>query len=186
MSGGEPGSSPLPSSGNAGFGVSSMSRQSSGASSGGGLYGIELDGGGNNPLENGGSGGGSGLLGGLGGGGIAGLATTGSNPSSSSLGHQRSSTPSSTGAGGSVGGSSAPGGAAAPGGGATLSGDFGLLGLLGVIRMTDADRNSLALGSDLTLLGLNLNSNDQIYSTFSGPWSENQSTKEPQYQVRSK
>jgi CCR4-NOT transcription complex subunit 2 len=147
------------------------------------LYGIELDGGGNNPLENGSSGGGSGLLGGLGGGGIAGLTTTGSNPSSSSLGHQRSSTPSST--GGSVGGASAPVGAAAAGGGATLSGDFGLLGLLGVIRMTDADRNSLALGSDLTLLGLNLNSNDQIYSTFSGPWSENQSTKEPQYQVRS-
>jgi CCR4-NOT transcription complex subunit 2 len=179
--GGEPGSSPLPSSGNAGFGVSSMSRLSSGASGGGGLYGIELDGGGNNPLENGSSGGGSGLLGGLGGGGIAGLTTTGSNPSSSSLGHQRSSTPSST--GGSVGVASAPVGAAAAGGGATLSGDFGLLGLLGVIRMTDADRNSLALGSDLTLLGLNLNSNDQIYSTFSGPWSENQSTKEPQYQL---
>lgn len=168
--GGEPGNSPLPSSGNAGFGVQSMSRQSSGAS-GSGLYGIELDG--NNPLEASGGSGGSGLLGGLGGGGLA----TGSNPGAS-LGHQRSSTPSSTSAG-NVGGSSAPGG----GSGSTLSGDFGLLGLLGVIRMTDADRNALALGSDLTLLGLNLNSNDQIYSTFPGPWSENPATKEPQYQV---
>ncbi len=57
-------------------------------------------------------------------------------------------------------------------GGSALSGDYGLLGLLGVIRMTDADRNALALGSDLTLLGLNLGSTEQIYSTFSGPWSD--------------
>ena len=87
--GGELGNSPLASSGNASFGVSSMSRQSSGGS---GLYGIDLDGG-SNPLESGGSSG-SGLLGGLMGG-IGGL-STGSNPSST-LGHQRSPTPSSTG-----------------------------------------------------------------------------------------
>ena len=35
---------------------------------------------------------------------------------------------------------------------------YGLLGLLGVIRMTDEDLSTLALGSDLTTLGLNLNS----------------------------
>ena len=32
------------------------------------------------------------------------------------------------------------------------------MGLLGVIRMTDQDLNTLALGCDLTTLGLNLNS----------------------------
>lgn len=35
---------------------------------------------------------------------------------------------------------------------------FGLLGLLNVIRMTDPDLNTLALGTDLTSLGLNPNS----------------------------
>lgn len=35
---------------------------------------------------------------------------------------------------------------------------YGLLGLLGVIRMTDPDLNMLALGSDLTTVGLNLDS----------------------------
>ena len=67
--------------------------------------------------------------------------------------------------------------------GTALSGDYGLLGLLGVIRMTDADRNSLALGSDLTLLGLSLGSSDQIYQTFSSPWTESVSSTEPHYQV---
>lgn len=71
-----------------------------------------------------------------------------------------------------------------PNGGSALSGDFGLLGLLAVIRMTDADRNALALGSDLTSLGLNLNSSDQLYSTFASPWSENPTNREPHYQVR--
>jgi len=72
--------------------------------------------------------------------------------------------------------------------GTALSGDYGLLGLLGVIRMTDADRNALALGSDLTMLGLkNLGSSEHIYNTFSGPWSESSgNTKEPHYQVRAR
>jgi CCR4-NOT transcription complex subunit 2 len=68
--------------------------------------------------------------------------------------------------------------------GVSLGGDYGLLGLLGIIRMSDADRNALALGSDLTTLGLNLNSNDQLYSNFASPWSESLTTREPQYQVR--
>lgn len=67
--------------------------------------------------------------------------------------------------------------------GSALSGDYGLLGLLGVIRMSDADRNALALGSDLTSLGLNLNSSDQLYSTFASPWSESPTTREPHYQL---
>mmetsp|Transcript_32984 Transcript_32984/g.48375 ORF Transcript_32984/g.48375 Transcript_32984/m.48375 type:complete len:433 (+) Transcript_32984:65-1363(+) len=69
------------------------------------------------------------------------------------------------------------------GGGSALSGDYGLLGLLGVIRMSDADRNALALGSDLTLLGLNLNSSEHLYSTFASPWSDSPTTREPQYQL---
>lgn len=67
--------------------------------------------------------------------------------------------------------------------GSALTGDYGLLGLLGVIRMSDADRNALALGSDLTTLGLNLNSSEHLYSTFAGPWSDAPTTREPQYQL---
>jgi len=81
------------------------------------------------------------------------------------------------------GGAPAAGGGQGPTAGSALSGDFGLLGLLSVIRMTDADRNALALGSDLTMLGLNLNSSDNLYSTFASPWSDSPTTREPQYQV---
>ena len=82
-------------------------------------------------------------------------------------------------------GASAPSGGNAPGasGGSALKGDYGLLGLLKIIRLSDADRNALAVGSDLTSLGLNLNSSENLYSTFASPWSENPSSKEPQYQV---
>eukprot|EP00890_Picochlorum_soloecismus_P003873 jgi/Picsp_1/4487/NSC_06708-R1_protein len=48
---------------------------------------------------------------------------------------------------------------------------FGLLGLLSVIRMTDPDLTTLSLGTDLTTLGLNLNSPDALWRTFS-PWAE--------------
>jgi len=51
-----------------------------------------------------------------------------------------------------------------------LGGEYGLLGLLSVIRLSDADRSSLAFGSDLTLLGLNLNSPEPLYKTFAGPF----------------
>jgi CCR4-NOT transcription complex subunit 2 len=57
---------------------------------------------------------------------------------------------------------------------------YGLLGLLAVIRMMDADLNTLALGSDLTTLGLNLNSARLLYSTFSSPWAEGPSKSDPQ------
>ncbi|XLR07332.1 hypothetical protein S83_035270, partial [Arachis hypogaea] len=42
---------------------------------------------------------------------------------------------------------------------------FGLLGLLSVIRMSDPDLTSLALGIDLTTLGLNLNSSENLHKT---------------------
>lgn len=51
-------------------------------------------------------------------------------------------------------------------------GQFGLLGLLRVIRMTEADLNMLALGVDLTKLGLNLNSPDYLSQSFGSPWSD--------------
>jgi len=83
------------------------------------------------------------------------------------------------------GASSTAGGSTNAGSGGAIGGDYGLLGLLSVIRMTDADRNRLALGSDLTVLGgLNLNSPESIHSTFGGPFSIKPSTKEPHYQVR--
>ncbi|CAG0893159.1 unnamed protein product [Cyprideis torosa] len=53
---------------------------------------------------------------------------------------------------------------------------FGMLGLLSFIRTaeTKADPSlvSLALGQDLTQLGVNLNSPDLLHPTFGGPWSE--------------
>lgn len=38
--------------------------------------------------------------------------------------------------------------------------------------MTDRDLNTLALGTDLTTLGLNLNSTDMLYSSFASPFSD--------------
>jgi hypothetical protein len=58
---------------------------------------------------------------------------------------------------------------------------FGLLGLLNVIRMTDPDLNTLALGSDLTTLGLNLNASDSLYTTFASPWAEGPTTRDPKF-----
>lgn len=62
---------------------------------------------------------------------------------------------------------------------------YGLLGLLSVIQMTDPDRNALALGSDLTTLGLNLNSSKSLYSKFSSPWVDGHSATEPQFNLPS-
>ncbi|XP_076311426.1 CCR4-NOT transcription complex subunit 2-like isoform X2 [Tachypleus tridentatus] len=51
---------------------------------------------------------------------------------------------------------------------------FGMVGLLTFIRAAESDNSlvSLALGSDLTTLGLNLNSPEKLYSNFGGPWAE--------------
>lgn len=129
-----------------------------------GLYGSGLESGGSQ-LE-----GGAGLLGSAGLGGLSGLRSTGTvlPPGSATAG--------------AIGSVSAVGSSAAAGN--ALSGDYGLLGLLSVIRMTDADRNALALGSDLQLLGLNLGTTEQLFSTFASPWSEGTAAKEPHFQVR--
>ncbi|XP_072954129.1 probable NOT transcription complex subunit VIP2 isoform X6 [Typha angustifolia] len=60
---------------------------------------------------------------------------------------------------------------------------FGLLGLLNVVRMNDPDLTSLALGIDLTTLGLNLNSPDNLYKTFGSPWSNEPAKGEPDYSI---
>ncbi|CAD7696986.1 unnamed protein product [Ostreobium quekettii] len=52
---------------------------------------------------------------------------------------------------------------------------FSLLGLLSVIRMTDEDLAMLALGQDLTTLGLKLDQvGSDLHKTFLSPWSDHQ------------
>lgn len=49
---------------------------------------------------------------------------------------------------------------------------YGLLGLLGVIRMENENMSKLALGMDLTTLGLNLNSSDLLHRDMVSPFEE--------------
>ena len=91
-------------------------------------------------------------------------------------------------AGLSIGGDNRGNNPAAPstssdGAGSAIHSDYGLLGLLSVIRMTDADRNALALGSDLQSLGLNVKSSDKLYNTFGSPFVDTPATREPSYHV---
>ncbi|CAK0780069.1 hypothetical protein CVIRNUC_004928 [Coccomyxa viridis] len=65
----------------------------------------------------------------------------------------------------------------------TPSDPYGLMGLLGVIRMQDPDLTTLALGTDLTGLGLHLNSPENVYSTFASPWAEQPLKPEPEFLV---
>jgi CCR4-NOT transcription complex subunit 2 len=67
------------------------------------------------------------------------------------------------------------------GGLATPQDRFGLLGLLSVIRMSDPDLTTLALGTDLTTLGLNLNSRENLYKTFASPWADGPTRGEPEF-----
>ncbi|KAK3027551.1 hypothetical protein RJ639_042320 [Escallonia herrerae] len=60
---------------------------------------------------------------------------------------------------------------------------FGLLGLLSVIRMSNPDLTSLALGIDLMTLGLNLNSSENLHKKFASPWSEESTKGEPHFTV---
>ncbi|WJX50340.1 putative NOT transcription complex subunit vip2 [Trifolium repens] len=60
---------------------------------------------------------------------------------------------------------------------------YGLLGLLSVIRMNDLDLASLALGIDLTTLGLNLNSSENLHKTFKSPWAEEPAKGDPEFNV---
>ncbi|XP_008647802.1 probable NOT transcription complex subunit VIP2 isoform X2 [Zea mays] len=60
---------------------------------------------------------------------------------------------------------------------------YSLLGLLSLIRMKEPGPTTLALGIDLTSLGLNLNSQDNLYKTFGSPWSSEPAVGEPDYQI---
>ncbi|XP_039027747.1 probable NOT transcription complex subunit VIP2 isoform X2 [Hibiscus syriacus] len=60
---------------------------------------------------------------------------------------------------------------------------FGLLGLQSVLRMSDPDLTSLALGIDLTTLGLNLNSSENLYKTFGSPWSDEPAKSDLEFTV---
>lgn len=60
---------------------------------------------------------------------------------------------------------------------------FGLLGLLSVIRMSNPDLTSLALGIDLMTLGLNLNSSENLHKKFASPWSDESAKGEPNYSI---
>ena len=65
---------------------------------------------------------------------------------------------------------------------APAAGDrYGLLGLLGVIRMADADLTTLALGTDLTTLGLALGSPDPLHTTFASPWADAPCRPDPEW-----
>lgn len=111
------------------------------------------------------------------------------------------------------GGQTQPGGAAsgsnpAPGSTAVPASDpFGLLGLTRVLKMTDKDLNTLALGTDLTTLGLNLSSIEFVaiffhlalrlcpsaltlfccsvlYATFASPWASSpMKRRDPEFQI---
>ncbi|KAK4786000.1 hypothetical protein SAY86_002689 [Trapa natans] len=58
---------------------------------------------------------------------------------------------------------------------------FGLLGLL--VRLSDPDIASLALGIDLTTMGLSLNSSEELHKTFGSPWSDEPSKGDPEFNV---
>ncbi|KAL0312650.1 UNVERIFIED_CONTAM: putative NOT transcription complex subunit VIP2 [Sesamum radiatum] len=60
---------------------------------------------------------------------------------------------------------------------------YGMLGLLSIIKMVNPALTSLALGIDLTTLGLNLNSSETLHKKFASPWSDEPVRGEPEYSV---
>jgi len=61
---------------------------------------------------------------------------------------------------------------------------YGMLGLLNVIRMNNENLTLLALGCDLTRLGLDLNASGDIYDTFNSPWDRGLQRKNEEYRSR--
>jgi hypothetical protein len=49
------------------------------------------------------------------------------------------------------------------------------------LSCADPDLNTLALGSDLTTLGLNLNASEALYTTFASPWVEGPTSRDPKF-----
>lgn len=52
-----------------------------------------------------------------------------------------------------------------------------------VLRMDQVDPTTLAMGTDLTTLGLNLNSPEQLYKSFASPWAERPLDPDPDFKV---
>ncbi|KAK6137531.1 hypothetical protein DH2020_028729 [Rehmannia glutinosa] len=65
----------------------------------------------------------------------------------------------------------------------SLPDQYGMLGLLRIIKMVNPALTSLALGIDLTTLGLNLNSSETLHKKFASPWSDEPVRGEPEYSV---
>ncbi|CAA0842244.1 NOT2 / NOT3 / NOT5 family [Striga hermonthica] len=65
----------------------------------------------------------------------------------------------------------------------SLPDQYGMLGLLSIIKMVNPALTSLALGIDLTTLGLNLNSSETLHKKFASPWSDEPVRGEPEYNV---
>lgn len=55
-----------------------------------------------------------------------------------------------------------------------INNQFGMVGLLTFIRAAESDPNlvTLAMGQDLTGLGLNLSSQENLHPTFGGPFAD--------------
>ncbi|KAL5152230.1 putative NOT transcription complex subunit VIP2 [Glycine soja] len=60
---------------------------------------------------------------------------------------------------------------------------FGALGLFSVVHISDPNLKYLAHGIDLTTLGLNLNSTENLYKTFRSPWSDEPAKGDPEFSV---
>jgi CCR4-NOT transcription complex subunit 2 len=74
-------------------------------------------------------------------------------------------------------------GAAAQGQLSDADSRYGLAGLISVIRMTNQDLNTLALGVDLTTLGLNLSHPDQLSAIFAYPCLDTPVRRDPDYVI---
>lgn len=53
-----------------------------------------------------------------------------------------------------------------------VNNQYGMVGLLTFIRESDPNLVSLAMGQDLTTLGLNLNSSEKLFPSFGGPFAD--------------
>ncbi|THH03662.1 hypothetical protein EW145_g6105 [Phellinidium pouzarii] len=62
---------------------------------------------------------------------------------------------------------------------------WGLLGLLAAIKNADADQNLLSIGTDLGTMGLDMQNQGSLFSTFITPWSDSSAahTVEPDYHL---
>ena len=104
-----------------------------------------------------------------------GIASLNLQDSSASSGGNPGGTKPSTSGGGGGGPDGAPGTA--------INSEYGLLGLLSLIRMSESDRNALALGEDLSVLGLSLSTSARILDTFGGPFTDKVAATDFRYNV---